>query len=102
LIDTLSAIQELFSYMLVEIEPNQRTTRGTFQAHKDIVRSLASGEPEKAKEINRAHIENIVHRLAGRYKKGKGLARLVPQCLHKKESVRDREKFSEGGARNGV
>jgi GntR family transcriptional regulator, transcriptional repressor for pyruvate dehydrogenase complex len=81
LIDTLTAILELLSYMLVRMKPNQRITQMTFKAHREIVRLLEMGAAEMAKQVNRAHIERVYVRLSRQYKKQGGHPHDAPSPL---------------------
>jgi GntR family transcriptional repressor for pyruvate dehydrogenase complex len=64
LIDTLSAIIELFLYMLRKIKPSQRISLDTLKAHREIVDLLEAGETERAKAVNNAHLKNVSTPLA--------------------------------------
>ena len=71
LIDTLSAILEILSYILVKIEPSRQTTLNTFKAHREIVDFLEAGRVEHAKAVNKVHIKDVSKRLIKKYVKEK-------------------------------
>lgn len=71
LIDTLSAILEILSYILVKIKPSRQITLNTFQAHRQIVDFLKAGQMESAKAVNKAHIRDVSNRLIKKYVKQK-------------------------------
>lgn len=73
LIDTLSAIFELFTYMLVKIKTTQRITYQTFKSHRDILQLLETGHVQRAKDLNRTHIKDISARLTKKYAREKNL-----------------------------
>jgi DNA-binding FadR family transcriptional regulator len=76
LIDTLSAIMELLTYMLVKIKSNPRITRETFKAHREVLELLEAGQVESAKDVNKAHIRDVSIRLNKKYAKDKDLLHL--------------------------
>ncbi|OPY69394.1 MAG: HTH-type transcriptional regulator LutR [Syntrophorhabdaceae bacterium PtaU1.Bin034] len=63
LVDTLSAILELLSYMLIKIEPSRRITLDTFKAHREILSLIEAGNADGAKSVNNAHIKTVNNRL---------------------------------------
>ncbi|MBN1105755.1 MAG: FadR family transcriptional regulator [Deltaproteobacteria bacterium] len=81
LIDALSAIFDLLSYMLVKIKPNPRITLGTFKAHRETIEFLETEQVDAARKVNMRHIREVGARLTKKYAKEKG----VPQPeLHTK------------------
>jgi DNA-binding FadR family transcriptional regulator len=89
LVDTLSAIIEILSYILVKIKPTRQITRNTFQAHRQIVDFLEAGQVESAKAINKAHIRDVSNRLLAKYAKEKNPPNLKLEgrsLLQKEES----------------
>jgi len=76
LIDTLSAIMELLSYMLIKIKPTRRITHETFKSHRKILELLETGQVEGAKDVNKAHIRDVTIRLEKKYANNKGLLNL--------------------------
>jgi len=73
LIDALSAIIDLLSYMLVKIKPNPRITRGTFKAHREMVQLLETGRVDVAREVNISHMREVGTRLTRKYAKERRL-----------------------------
>ena len=71
LIDNVSAILELMSYIVVKVRPTRRITENTFEAHKKILRYIESGDLEEAKQVNKVHINDVSTRLIEKYL-GKG------------------------------
>ena len=71
LIDTLRSILELMRYMMLKITTDRKISENAFKAHKQIVRLLESGDLEKAKEVNKAHIRDLNNRLTKKYLRGK-------------------------------
>ncbi len=76
LIDTLSAITELLTYMLVKIRSNPQLTHHTFKAHWKILELLETGQVEAAKNVNKAHIKDVSVRLNKKYAREKKLLSL--------------------------
>jgi len=76
MVDTLSAIIELLTYMLVKIGSNRRITHATFKAHRKILELLEAGQVEGAKDVNKAHIRDVSSRLNKKYAKDKNLPHL--------------------------
>jgi DNA-binding FadR family transcriptional regulator len=59
LVDTLSAILELLSYMMREVKPGKRIMSNSCQAHRQILDLLEAGEIERAKAVNNAHLRDV-------------------------------------------
>jgi GntR family transcriptional regulator, transcriptional repressor for pyruvate dehydrogenase complex len=76
LIDALSAILELLSYMLLKIKPSRRITLGTLGAHREILDLLEAGRIEQAKAVNNAHIKDVSTRLIKLAAKQKSLPKM--------------------------
>ena len=87
LIDMLSSILGLLSYMLVKIEPNRKITLGTFKAHREILDLLQAGETERAKAVNNAHIKDVSVRLLKKYAQEKNL----PKVKGKRQLLSEKE-----------
>jgi GntR family transcriptional repressor for pyruvate dehydrogenase complex len=73
LIDTLRSINELMRYMMLKITTDRKITENAFKAHKEIVDLLEAGDFEKAKEVNKIHIQDLNNRLTKKYLRAKGL-----------------------------
>ncbi|MCX5810450.1 MAG: GntR family transcriptional regulator [Proteobacteria bacterium] len=73
LIDTLTSIIELMRYMMLKIKTDRKITENAFKAHKEIVGLLESGDLEKAKEVNKIHIQDLNNRLTKKYLKRNSL-----------------------------
>jgi DNA-binding FadR family transcriptional regulator len=73
LIDTLTSIIEMMRYMMLKIKTDRRITENALRAHKEIVDLLRSGNLEKAKAVNRAHIQDLNDRLTKRYLRAKNI-----------------------------
>jgi len=86
LIDNISSILELMSYILVKIKPTRKITENTFRAHREILKFLISGDLEKAKEINTNHINDVSDRLVKKYFKKMKLPYLKLQPFDKLEA----------------
>jgi len=71
LIDTLTSIIELMRYMMLKITTDRKITENAFKAHKKIVELLESGNLEKAKEVNKIHIQDLNNRLTKKYLRAK-------------------------------
>ncbi len=52
---------------------NREITENALRAHKQIVDLLKSGNLEKAKEINKVHIQDLNDRLTKKYLQVKGI-----------------------------
>jgi GntR family transcriptional repressor for pyruvate dehydrogenase complex len=89
LIDNISSIFELMSYILVKIKPSRKITENTFKAHREILKFLISGDLEKAKEINREHINDVSDRLVKKYFKETNPPYLKLQTFGKLEEHRN-------------
>jgi len=84
LIDNISAILELMSYIMVKVRPTRRITENTFEAHKKILGYIESGDIEKAKQVNKVHINDVSSRLIEKYLgKEKTFSYSEPQFLEK-------------------
>ncbi len=84
LIDNVSAILELMSYIMVKVRPTRRITENTFEAHKKILGYIESGDIEKAKQVNKVHINDVSTRLIEKYLgKEKTFPYSEPQFLEK-------------------
>lgn len=57
LIDTIATILELVYYIMNKAKPTGKITLETIEAHKEILKLLELGYPEKAKEVNKIHIK---------------------------------------------
>lgn len=73
LIDTLVSINELMRYMMLKITPDRKIAENALKAHKEIIKLLESGNLEKAKEVNKIHIQDLNNRLTKKYLKAKSL-----------------------------
>jgi GntR family transcriptional repressor for pyruvate dehydrogenase complex len=71
LIDTLSALFEILSYMVVKMKPTRQITLATLKAHREILDLLEAGQIERAKAANKAHIGDVSARLMKKYGKPK-------------------------------
>ncbi len=58
-VDMLSAICDLISYLMVKMKPSDRMAEKAFKAHRQFVDLLEAGEWEKAKSLNGAHIKEL-------------------------------------------
>ncbi|OPY64939.1 MAG: Pyruvate dehydrogenase complex repressor [Syntrophorhabdaceae bacterium PtaU1.Bin034] len=67
LIDALSAILELLSYILFKIKPDNAITLDVLRAHREILSFLETGQPERAKAANSEHMKNVESRLIQQY-----------------------------------
>ncbi len=74
LIDFLSAICELLSYIMYKIKPNRTITLRTFKAHWRILHLLEAGDVEGAKEANGDHIREISSKQIYKYEKERNLS----------------------------
>jgi len=63
LVDTLSAILELLSYMLRKIRQSRRITVSALAAHRKILDLLEARQIERAQAVNKAHLKDIATRL---------------------------------------
>jgi DNA-binding FadR family transcriptional regulator len=57
--DMLSAICDLISYLMVKMKPSDRMAEKAFMAHRRLVDLLEAGEWGKAKSLNGAHIKEL-------------------------------------------
>ncbi len=73
LIDTLGSINELMRYMMLKIRTDRKISENAFKAHKEILDLLESGNLEKAKEVNRMHIQDLNNRLTKKHLRSQGL-----------------------------
>ena len=73
LIDTLRSINELMRYMMLKITTDRKISENAFKAHKEILDLLESGDLEKAKEVNKIHIQDLNNRLTKKYLRAQGL-----------------------------
>jgi GntR family transcriptional regulator, transcriptional repressor for pyruvate dehydrogenase complex len=73
LIDTLISINELMRYMMLKITTDRKISQNAFKAHKEIVDLLESGNLEKAKEVNKIHIQDLNNRLTKKFLRGKSI-----------------------------
>ncbi|OPY75999.1 MAG: HTH-type transcriptional regulator LutR [Syntrophorhabdus sp. PtaU1.Bin058] len=71
LIETVISIIEMMRYMMLKITTDRKITENAFKAHKEIVDLLESGNLEKAKAVNRTHIEDLNDRLTKKYLRSK-------------------------------
>lgn len=83
LIDTLTSIIELMRYMMLKIKTDRKITENAFKAHKEIVGLLESGDLEKAKEVNKIHIQDLNNRLTKKYLKGNSLKDVINKGCNK-------------------
>ncbi|HVN23156.1 MAG TPA: FCD domain-containing protein [Syntrophorhabdales bacterium] len=67
LTDTLRSINELMRYMMLKITPDKKISENAFKAHKEIVDLLEFGDLEKAKRVNKMHIQDLNNRLRKKY-----------------------------------
>jgi GntR family transcriptional repressor for pyruvate dehydrogenase complex len=58
-VDMLSAICDLISYLMVKMKPSDRMAEKAFEAHREVVDLLEAGEWKKAKTLNGAHIKEL-------------------------------------------
>jgi len=89
LIDNISCILELMSYIMLKIRPTAKISENTFKFHREILESLISGDLERAKEINRNHINDVSTRLIKKHSaKKKTLSYLGEQSFGEIEKYR--------------
>ncbi len=72
LIDTLRSIIELMRYMMLKITTDRKISENAIKAHKQIVDLLEAGDLEKAKQVNRIHIQDLNNRLTRRHLRAQG------------------------------
>ncbi len=58
-VDMLSAVIDLISYMMAKLKPSATMTEKTFRVHRELVSLIASGQQDKAKVLNGVHIKEI-------------------------------------------
>jgi DNA-binding GntR family transcriptional regulator len=60
---------------MLKIKTDKTISANAFKAHKEIVDLLESGDLEKAKEVNKIHIQDLNNRLTKKYLRAHGFER---------------------------